>query len=191
MLEIGNVFDRKRMERCIEKLLEQYQYDIDFQSLMKGRSDTTFRLMVNGFVQLTMTYSKQTSRVFFEWTRVADHCLLFVSEQYIPSKELIPDITALFLCHLEQYSGKPIKKCRGCLEPVIPEDDYCYYCIIEVSEYAEVCAICLDDQKKRRKWIITPCSHVFHRECIETAVRVKESCPLCRTECRRIDFKIF
>jgi hypothetical protein len=190
-MEIGNLADKKRMERCIEKLLEQYQYDIDFQSMLKGRSDTAFRVMVNGFVQLTMNYCKRNELVFFEWTRLSDRCQLFVSEQYTPSKEMVTDVTALFLCHLEQYSGNPIKKCRGCQEPAIPDDDYCYYCIIEVSEYGEVCAICLDEQKKRDKWVITPCSHIFHRDCIEAAIAHKDSCPLCRTECKKGNWKVF
>ncbi|KAH3684086.1 hypothetical protein WICPIJ_004942 [Wickerhamomyces pijperi] len=57
------------------------------------------------------------------------------------------------------------------------------------------CAICmdvirieLDDGKKhlhnnnRKEWMVTPCHHVFHSECLERHLRYKLQCPICHLD---------
>lgn len=43
----------------------------------------------------------------------------------------------------------------------------------------EECAICLDDLHTP---VITPCAHVFGRECIERVIETQKKCPMCRAE---------
>ena len=43
----------------------------------------------------------------------------------------------------------------------------------------EECAICLDDLHNP---VITPCAHVFGRECIERVIETQKKCPMCRAE---------
>ena len=41
------------------------------------------------------------------------------------------------------------------------------------------CIICLESKKKMVK--ILPCKCIFHRECIESALRWSPNCPICQT----------
>ncbi|TIA12890.1 SNF2 family DNA-dependent ATPase domain-containing protein [Aureobasidium pullulans] len=43
----------------------------------------------------------------------------------------------------------------------------------------EECPICLDDLHSP---VITPCAHVFGRECIERVIETQKKCPMCRAE---------
>jgi hypothetical protein len=43
----------------------------------------------------------------------------------------------------------------------------------------EECAVCLDDLHNP---VITPCAHVFGRECIERVIETQKKCPMCRAE---------
>ncbi|KAI4716965.1 SNF2 family DNA-dependent ATPase domain-containing protein [Aureobasidium sp. EXF-10727] len=43
----------------------------------------------------------------------------------------------------------------------------------------EECAVCLDDLHSP---VITPCAHVFGRECIERVIDTQKKCPMCRAE---------
>ncbi|KAI4745354.1 SNF2 family DNA-dependent ATPase domain-containing protein [Aureobasidium sp. EXF-12298] len=43
----------------------------------------------------------------------------------------------------------------------------------------EECAVCLDDLHNP---VITPCAHVFGRECIERVIETQQKCPMCRAE---------
>ena len=44
------------------------------------------------------------------------------------------------------------------------------------------CSICLEDYSKKDKVVQLDCSHIFHRNCIETWFQNKDlkNCPLCR-----------
>ncbi|KAL9671157.1 hypothetical protein QQ045_008723 [Rhodiola kirilowii] len=41
------------------------------------------------------------------------------------------------------------------------------------------CSICIDDEDKH-EFARMPCTHLFHRECIATWLRLSATCPLCR-----------
>jgi hypothetical protein len=46
------------------------------------------------------------------------------------------------------------------------------------------CSICYDaiDVRKRHDYMLAPCNHLFHRECLVQWMDVKMECPICRTE---------
>ena len=46
------------------------------------------------------------------------------------------------------------------------------------------CSICYDaiDVRDRPKYMLAPCNHIFHRECLAQWMDVKMECPICRTE---------
>jgi hypothetical protein len=45
------------------------------------------------------------------------------------------------------------------------------------------CVICHGpiDAMDRRAYMLAPCDHVFHRNCLEQWMDVKMECPICRT----------
>lgn len=47
----------------------------------------------------------------------------------------------------------------------------------EAAEEEESCSICLEELSAALRM---PCSHMFHRECIQTWLRKSRCCPLCR-----------
>mmetsp|Transcript_25043 Transcript_25043/g.36767 ORF Transcript_25043/g.36767 Transcript_25043/m.36767 type:complete len:1157 (-) Transcript_25043:33-3503(-) len=46
------------------------------------------------------------------------------------------------------------------------------------------CVICYNsiDTSNRRGYMLAPCDHIFHRECLEQWMEVKMECPICRKE---------
>ena len=46
------------------------------------------------------------------------------------------------------------------------------------------CSICYEpiDVRKRHDYMLAPCNHLFHRECLVQWMDVKMECPICRTE---------
>ena len=44
------------------------------------------------------------------------------------------------------------------------------------------CSICLAKLNLAKDDIsVTPCGHLFHQNCIEGAIRLKNECPICKT----------
>lgn len=55
--------------------------------------------------------------------------------------------------------------------------------IIFNEEKNEHCSICLSEIQKDNTIIKTPCSHIFHEECIKKWCEMdKQTCPFCRTQ---------
>jgi len=46
------------------------------------------------------------------------------------------------------------------------------------------CSICYDaiDPRKRHDYMLAPCNHLYHRQCLVNWMDVKMECPICRTE---------
>lgn len=44
------------------------------------------------------------------------------------------------------------------------------------------CFVCMEDFRENEDVQCIPCAHVFHKECIENAVKFSTKCPLCRQE---------
>ncbi|CAM8890997.1 unnamed protein product [Rhodiola kirilowii] len=65
----------------------------------------------------------------------------------------------------QYYQGKPVKS------------DYEY----DRSANEEKCAICLEEFEPREDVSVTPCSHMFHEECIVPWVKSNGQCPVCRS----------
>ncbi|XP_010689727.2 RING-H2 finger protein ATL68 [Beta vulgaris subsp. vulgaris] len=48
------------------------------------------------------------------------------------------------------------------------------------DEEKKSCAICLEDFEPREEVMLTPCTHMFHEECIVPWVKEHGKCPVCR-----------
>lgn len=46
----------------------------------------------------------------------------------------------------------------------------------KLGEYDDVCPICHQNMSSAK---ITPCGHLYHRECLQKWINLKDSCPLC------------
>jgi len=49
----------------------------------------------------------------------------------------------------------------------------------ELTEFDDVCAVCLSPMKLAR---ITPCHHMFHGECLRQCLKSSDHCPICKRE---------
>ena len=46
----------------------------------------------------------------------------------------------------------------------------------------QVCSICLAKLNLAKDDVsVTPCGHLFHQNCIGSAIRLKNECPICKT----------
>lgn len=54
--------------------------------------------------------------------------------------------------------------------------------VFEINPKTDDCAICLDtlEVDGNSDWVILPCGHEFHRECINHALNSNGLCPICR-----------
>ncbi|KNA17404.1 hypothetical protein SOVF_080190 isoform B [Spinacia oleracea] len=48
------------------------------------------------------------------------------------------------------------------------------------DEDGKSCAVCLEDFEAREEVMVTPCSHMFHEECVVPWVKNHGDCPVCR-----------
>lgn len=51
---------------------------------------------------------------------------------------------------------------------------------VEADEDGKICAVCLDDFEAREVVMVTPCNHMFHKDCIIPWVKSQGQCPVCR-----------
>jgi hypothetical protein len=56
---------------------------------------------------------------------------------------------------------------------------------IVIPQEQHECSICLDKITNNNKKVLT-CSHIFHRDCVNTWLQESANCPLCRTPQRRV-----
>lgn len=56
---------------------------------------------------------------------------------------------------------------------------YRYATPVELSEFDDVCAVCLSSMRLGR---ITPCHHIFHGECLRQCLKASNHCPMCKRE---------
>lgn len=76
------------------------------------------------------------------------------------------------------------------LREVFPEAPYdvftCQMIVIWVALQTDSleCSICYEgiDIRKRHDYMLAPCNHLFHRECLVQWMDVKMECPICRTD---------
>ena len=53
------------------------------------------------------------------------------------------------------------------------------YCHQHVPKCVNMCVICMMPLYDKT---ITPCSHVFHKRCLQKWLKIKKSCPVCRSQ---------
>lgn len=49
----------------------------------------------------------------------------------------------------------------------------------------DVCSICLEkyfDEEDLKKVVSLKCKHLFHKECIDTWIRINKNCPMCKCD---------
>jgi len=51
--------------------------------------------------------------------------------------------------------------------------------ILVVNSQNEECSICMDTDNTS-EWLMLPCCHKFHRQCISTWLHTNQTCPICR-----------
>jgi len=51
--------------------------------------------------------------------------------------------------------------------------------ILVVNSQNEECSICMDTDNTS-EWLMLPCCHKFHRQCISTWLHTNHTCPICR-----------
>lgn len=49
----------------------------------------------------------------------------------------------------------------------------------EIKQFDDVCAVCLCTMARAR---VTPCSHLFHADCLRRCLKTSEICPMCKRE---------
>lgn len=50
------------------------------------------------------------------------------------------------------------------------------------AEYPRECCICMEDFDSSDVVVVTPCNHVFHKQCFREWLRQARTCPVCRTD---------
>ena len=49
----------------------------------------------------------------------------------------------------------------------------------QLTEYADICAICLCELDKPSETASLPCKHIFHKFCLQRWMEVRLTCPKC------------
>ncbi|XP_003702644.3 uncharacterized protein LOC100883322 isoform X1 [Megachile rotundata] len=74
---------------------------------------------------------------------------------------------------LVQRSGAALKRERGIL------NRYRKATLREIQRFDDVCAVCLCNMTKAR---VTPCSHLFHADCLRQCLKTIDACPICKRQ---------
>lgn len=51
---------------------------------------------------------------------------------------------------------------------------------IDLENKTDICPICIDDFENESSVILLTCKHIFHKNCINSWLRIKNSCPMCK-----------
>ena len=62
--------------------------------------------------------------------------------------------------------------------------------ISQLSEERQECIICLIKFKKSDKITMLPCTHMFHSYCVETWLKARDFCPVCKLKISRRNFGV-
>lgn len=74
---------------------------------------------------------------------------------------------------LVQRSGTALNHERGIL------NRYRKATLREIQRFDDVCAVCLCNMTKAR---VTPCSHLFHADCLRQCLKTIDACPTCKRQ---------
>merc|ERR1711862_666139 len=53
---------------------------------------------------------------------------------------------------------------------------------VQILQALRTCRICLDELREQDEIRALPCSHYFHKACIDRWLRINYDCPLCRND---------
>ena len=56
-----------------------------------------------------------------------------------------------------------------------------------LNDKIKKCLKYLEGKNVKKKYMITPCDHVFHSVCLEKWMKLKNECPYCKTNIPPID----
>ena len=51
-----------------------------------------------------------------------------------------------------------------------------------ISGFLQVCCICLANYENNDELRELPCSHLFHKDCVDKWLKINALCPLCKSE---------
>jgi hypothetical protein len=191
LFELGNVRDKNRLKRRIEKLMSE---------LTKSDYDPEdgITIAINGFVSLqgNRFFGDDLRRSMIDMhliklIRTIDECILSEYRTYenieCHQDEEVDNILNSFLTALQKQDIELIR-CAGsnCKNLVGNKDKdlncisckYCKKCSELCCTREETCSICLDELEKESYWVMLKCRHVFHYHCISKVENT--ACPLCR-----------
>jgi len=183
LFELGNVRDKNRLKRRIEKLISE---------LTKADYDPEdgITIEINGFVSLhgNRFFADDLRRSILDMhlvrlIRTNDGCILSEYRTYenieFCAEEEVDNILKSFLVSLQKQDIELIRCAGGnCKNLVSDKDKYCKKCFEFCCTREEICSICLDELEKESYWIMLKCRHVFHYHCIAKVENT--ACPLCR-----------
>ncbi|KAJ4724432.1 RING/U-box superfamily protein [Melia azedarach] len=63
---------------------------------------------------------------------------------------------------------------------------------LKVEEDGLVCGVCQEEMEKEEEGRAMECKHMFHDSCILKWLKIKNTCPLCRTTCKpkKLKFRV-
>ena len=73
---------------------------------------------------------------------------------------------------------------EGCIDVLSDSERHMltHYVVKKVDSNTVECPICLDNLMFRQHARILPCSHTFHKKCIDTWLKKDRRCPFCRSD---------
>lgn len=156
------VVDRERIQRAFDYLTVLDRHHIN----------GCHSVNLNSFAQLQLARVHSGS-YNIALCRKEDQCLVV----YFTVRDGQPGVVDRIEKEMLAKGNSP--KCGVCTG-VATRGEYCELCHIMVARVEEVCAICLEEERKLAVWVDAGCGHRYHHECFS---RIRDAkCPLCRKE---------
>ena len=60
-----------------------------------------------------------------------------------------------------------------------------YKCMVKIKLFIKKIFIIkksIEEKTKNKKFVITPCNHVYHSKCLKNWIEAKSTCPLCHSQ---------
>lgn len=151
---------------------ERIQRGYDYLKVLDNRFiNGCHSVNLNSFAQLQLA-RVQSGCYNIAVCRKEDQCLLV----YFTVRDGDQGVVDRIEKEMLEKASRP--KCGVCTGVAV-KGEYCELCSIMVTTIEDVCAICLEEERKSAVWVDAGCGHCYHHECFS---RIRDSkCPLCRT----------